>query len=123
MIHHNSLKDEDKTTFLNPKGILRINGHDCIARVGGCLRLILEDAYCSRYTIHLEADKMYHILKKHYWWGGMKKDIVKFVAKYLNYQQVKYEHQQLGGMMQRIFILKWKLEQITMNFTIGLPQL
>ncbi|XP_070025688.1 uncharacterized protein [Nicotiana sylvestris] len=35
------------------------------------------------------ATKMYHDLRKHYWWWRMKKDIVEYAARCLNYQQVK----------------------------------
>nr|XP_018627830.1 uncharacterized mitochondrial protein AtMg00860-like [Nicotiana tomentosiformis] len=33
---------------------------------------------------------------------------------------VKYEHQRLGGLLQRLDIPKWKWERITMDFVIGL---
>lgn len=36
---------------------------------------------------------MYHDLSQHYWWCGMKKDIVDFVSRCLTCQQVKCEHQ------------------------------
>ncbi|WMV19339.1 hypothetical protein MTR67_012724 [Solanum verrucosum] len=83
--------------------------------------MILEEAYCSDYSIHPEEAKMYHDMKQHYWWCGMKKDIVDFVAKCLNYQQVKYEHQRSGGSMQRMPIPEWKWDRITMDLVIGLP--
>ena len=55
------------------------------------------EAHHSRYSIHPGSSKMYHDLKEVYWWGGMKKNIVEFVAEYLNCQQVKLEHQNTGG--------------------------
>src|SRR5688572_8275278 len=64
---------------------------------------------------------MFHDLKQHYWWCGMKRDIVDFVAKCLNCQQVKYEHQKSGGPMQQMPIPEWKWERITMDFVTGLP--
>lgn len=39
---------------------------------------------------------------------SIKKDIVEFMAKYLSFQQVKYENQRLSGMMQRMTIPEWK---------------
>ncbi|XP_070039080.1 uncharacterized protein [Nicotiana tomentosiformis] len=36
---------------------------------------------------------MYHDLKEIYWWNGMKRNVVEFVARYPNCQQVKDEHQ------------------------------
>ncbi|WMV45492.1 hypothetical protein MTR67_038877 [Solanum verrucosum] len=42
------------------------------------------------------ATKMYRDLRGIYWWNGMKKDIVGFVAKCPNCQQVKVENHKLG---------------------------
>ncbi|KAH0784113.1 hypothetical protein KY290_003711 [Solanum tuberosum] len=55
-------------------------------------------------------------------WNGMKKDIVEFVAKCPNCQQVKVEHQRPGGLAQRIELPEWKWEMITMDFITGLPR-
>ena len=52
----------------------------------------------------------------------MKKDIVEYVARCLNCQQVKYEHQRPGGLLQQMTIPKWKWERITMDFVVGLPR-
>lgn len=41
------------------------------------------------------AVKIYHDLSLHYWWCGMKNDIIEFVFKCLICQQVKCEHQRL----------------------------
>jgi len=52
----------------------------------------------------------------------MKKDIVAYVARCLNCQQVKYEHQRLGGLLQKIEIPEWKWECITIDFVVGHPR-
>ena len=44
--------------------------------------------------------KMYQDIKPIYWWPTMKIDVVKFVAKCLNYQQVKTRHQAPAGKLQ-----------------------
>nr|GFD02050.1 retrotransposon protein, putative, Ty3-gypsy subclass [Tanacetum cinerariifolium] len=41
--------------------------------------------------------KMYHDLKQHFWWSGMKRDEAMFVSRCLICQQVKIEHQQASG--------------------------
>ena len=51
----------------------------------------------------------------------MKKDIMGFVARCLNCQQVKYEHQRPCGLLHQMDIPEWKWEQITMDFVVGLP--
>ncbi|WMV49701.1 hypothetical protein MTR67_043086 [Solanum verrucosum] len=52
----------------------------------------------------------------------MKKDIAEFMAKCQNCQQVKYEHQRLAGLLQRMSIPKWKWERIAIDFLVGLPK-
>lgn len=45
---------------------------------------------------------MCYDLREVYWWNGMKKYIVEFVAKCSNCQQVKVKHQKPGGTLQDI---------------------
>ncbi|WMV41268.1 hypothetical protein MTR67_034653 [Solanum verrucosum] len=44
------------------------------------------------------------------------------MAKCPNYQQVKVEHQKLGGLPQDISIPTWKWEDLNMDFIVGLPR-
>ena len=69
---------------------------------------ILKEAHNSRYSIHPGATKLYHDLQEFDWWNGMKRDIIDFVSKVPNCQQVKVEHQKQGGMTQDIDIPTWK---------------
>ena len=87
---------------------MRIKGRICVPRTGDLTRLIMEEAHSSRYSIHPGDTKMYRDLKQHYWWCRMKRDIVDFVSRCLNCQQVKYEHQKPGGVTQRMPIPEWK---------------
>ena len=52
----------------------------------------------------------------------MKKDIAEFVAKCLNYQKLKAEHQKRGGFLQEIQIPTWKWKDINMDFVVGSPR-
>ena len=49
----------------------------------------------------------------------MKRDITKFVSRYLVCQQVKAEHQRPAGLLQQIEIPEWKRERIIMDFVTG----
>ncbi|XP_070046013.1 uncharacterized protein [Nicotiana tomentosiformis] len=88
--------------------VLRMNGRICVPNVDGLRELILQEGHSSRYFIYPGTTKMYQDLRQHYWWRRMKKDIVGFVARCLNCQQIKYEHQRPGGFLQRIDIPEWK---------------
>ena len=65
---------------------------------------------------------MYHDLREVFWWEGLKKDIVEFVEKCPNCQQVKSKHQKPGGLLYEIQVLTWKLEDINTDFVVGLPR-
>jgi len=65
---------------------------------------------------------MYKDLKQHLWWYRMKREIARFVARYLVCQQVKAEHQRTTGLLQPLSIPEWKWKKITMDFVVGLPR-
>ncbi|XP_070041309.1 uncharacterized protein [Nicotiana tomentosiformis] len=85
MVHHGDAKE----VYIGDDGVLRMQGHICMSNVDGLRELILEKAYSLRYSIHPGAAKIYQYLRQHYWWRRMKKDIVGFVARCLNCQQMK----------------------------------
>ena len=96
------LRGEAKEAKIDEEGVLRIKGRACVPRVDDLINTILTEAHSSRYSIHPSATKMYRDLKQHFWWSRMKRDIVDFIAKCPNCQQVKYEHQRPGGTLQRM---------------------
>ena len=51
----------------------------------------------------------------------MKKDVVEYIAKCLNCQHVKAEHQRPAGLLQPLGIAEWKWENISMDFVGVLP--
>ncbi|GJU39931.1 putative reverse transcriptase domain-containing protein [Tanacetum coccineum] len=75
---------------------------------GDVRTLIMDEAYKSKYSVHLGADKMYYDLRDRYWWPGMKKDIAMYVSKCLNCLKVKTEHQRPSGLLQQLEIPEWK---------------
>nr|GEX36657.1 reverse transcriptase domain-containing protein [Tanacetum cinerariifolium] len=75
-----------------------------------------------KYSIHPGSDKMYHDLKKLYWWPNMKADIATYVSKFLTCAKVKAKHQKPSGLLQRPEIPVWKWERIKMDFITKLPR-
>eukprot|EP00253_Pinus_taeda_P009514 PITA_09514 len=61
-------------------------------------------------------------LRKEYYWPGMKKNVAEYLARCLECQQIKAEHQHLGGLLQPFPIPEWKWETISMDFITGLPK-
>ena len=65
---------------------------------------------------------MYSYMKQLYWCPRLKRDNVEFIAQCLVCQQVKAEHQRLGGKLQPLSIPEWKWENITIDFVSRLPK-
>eukprot|EP00253_Pinus_taeda_P031475 PITA_31475 len=83
---------------------------------------ILDENHRSPYARHPGYQKLITSLRKEYYWPGMKKDVVEYLARCLECQQVKAKHQHPAGLLQPIPIPEWKWETITMDFITGLPK-
>ncbi|KAA3482994.1 Gag protease polyprotein [Gossypium australe] len=76
---------------------------------------IIWEMRASPYSMHLGGNKMYWDVKKLYWWLGLKRDVIKFVAKCLTCQQFP------SRVLQQIKIPQWKWERIMIDFVSRLP--
>jgi hypothetical protein len=83
---------------------------------------ILHEFHHSPLAVHPGGTKMYHDLRRVFWWPGMKRDVATFVSKCLTCQQVKAEHQRPAGQLQPLPVAEWKWENVTMDFVTGLPR-
>lgn len=82
---------------------------------------ILKEAHHGYFNLHPGSTKMYHNLKRNFWWHGIRNDVSKYVSKCLICQQVKVEHQKPAGLLQPLDIPQWKWEIVSMDFVLGLP--
>ncbi|XP_022899304.1 uncharacterized protein LOC111412598 [Olea europaea var. sylvestris] len=89
-------------------GALVISNRLCVPDISELKKEILEEAHSSAYAMHPGSIKMYHTLKSHYWWNGMKREITGFVSKCPICQQVKPVHQKTAELLQPLPILEWK---------------
>ncbi|GAU51374.1 hypothetical protein TSUD_413070 [Trifolium subterraneum] len=103
-------------------GVIQFGNRICVPNDADLKRSILEEAHKSGFSIHPGSTKMYHDLKKNYWWPNMKTEIAEFVSRCIVCQQVKIEHQKPAGPLQPLEIPEWKWEHITMDFVTGLPR-
>ena len=46
---------------------------------------------------YLGQTRMLELIKRSYWWPGIKEDIKKYVQKCIKYQQNKVQHQKKAG--------------------------
>ena len=82
----------------------------------------MKEFHYSRFAVHPGGTKMYHDLRRQYWWKGLKRAVVEFVSSFLVCQQGKAEHQRPAGLLQPLHIPEWKCEHITMDFVTALPR-
>jgi hypothetical protein len=73
------------------------------------------------YMAHPRVTKMRGDLKPLFFWKGAKADIVNYMARCLECQQVKVENRHLVGLLQPCAIPESKWDVILMDFIVGLP--
>ncbi|KAJ0040166.1 hypothetical protein Pint_27159 [Pistacia integerrima] len=86
--------------WIRGDGMLMMGNRLCVPNAEELKREILEEAHSLAYAMHPGSTKLYCTLKEHYWWPGMKREIVEFVSRCLVCQQVKAEHQRPVGLSQ-----------------------
>jgi hypothetical protein len=106
---------------LENDGLLRFNGKIYIPPNEELRSFILGEAHRAVYMAHPGVTKMKADLKPLFFWKGMKADIVSYVERCLECQQVKDEHRHPTGLLQAHAIPKSKWEVISMEFIIGFP--
>ena len=82
---------------------------------------ILNEMHKPPYAGHPGYQKMVTSFRKKLHWPNLKADLVDYMSKYLECQQIKPEHQHLAGLLQPLPILEWKWEVIYLDFITGFP--
>nr|GEY43227.1 retrotransposon protein, putative, Ty3-gypsy subclass [Tanacetum cinerariifolium] len=114
--------DEQTEFRLDEDNVLWQGTRLCVPNDATLREALLTEAHSSLFSVHPGSTKMYHDLKQHFWWSGMKRDVATFVSRCLICQQVKIEHQWASGLLQPLDIPIWKWDEILMDFVIGLPR-
>ncbi|GKD72336.1 putative reverse transcriptase domain-containing protein [Tanacetum coccineum] len=112
----------DKSFEIHPDGTRCIKNRSWLPLFGGLRDLIMYESHKSKYFVHPGSDKMYHDIKKLYWWPNMKAIIAEYVSKCLTCSRVKAECQKPSGLLVQPEIPMWKWERITMDFVTKLPK-
>jgi hypothetical protein len=119
MVENNQAEDSDFK--VDDQGVLRFRGRICIPDDTEMRKMILEESHRSNLSIHPGATKMYHDLKKLFWWYGLKRDVAQFVYSCLVCQKSKIEHQKPAGLLTPLDVPEWKWDSISMDFVTSLP--
>jgi hypothetical protein len=83
---------------------------------------ILKEIHNVPYAGHLVHQKIVVAVKSQYYWLSMKKEIVEYIAKFMEFQKVKAEHRHPTRLLQPLPILEWKWEVVTMDFITKFPR-
>ena len=112
----------DEGWAIHTDGSLRYRGWVVVPQSTDLREEILREFHCSRFTVHPGGTKMYHDLRRQYYWSGMKRHVGDFVRRCLTSQQIKAEHQRPTGLLKPLEIAEWKWEHIMMDFVTHLPR-
>ncbi|GJR21202.1 reverse transcriptase domain-containing protein, partial [Tanacetum coccineum] len=77
-VKNENLRGMDKSFEIRPDGTRCIKNRSWLPLFGGLRDLIMHESHKSKYSIHPGSDKMYHDIKKLYWWPNMKAIIAEY---------------------------------------------
>jgi hypothetical protein len=84
--------------------------------------MILNEMHNVPYVGHPGYQKNVAVVKNHYFFPGMKKEIVEYISRCMECQMFKVKKSHPAGLLQPLPIPEWKWEVVIMDFNIGLPR-
>ena len=83
---------------------------------------ILKEMHNVMHDGYPRYQKTVATVKSHYFWLGMKKEIVEYIARCMECKKVKVEHRHPTGLLKPLPIPEWKWEVVTMDFITEFPR-
>jgi hypothetical protein len=93
---------------LEADGTLLYKNKIYIPNVQNLKLMILNEMHNVPYAGHPGYQKIVAVIKSHYFWPSMKKDIAKYIARRMECQKVKVEHMHPTGLLHPLSIPEWK---------------
>ena len=90
----------DEGWAIHTNGSLQHRGRVMVPQSADLREKILKEFHCSFFAVHPGGTKMYHDLRRRYYWSRMKKHVGEFVHRCLTFQQAKVEHQRPVRLLQ-----------------------
>ena len=82
----------DEGWAIHMYGSLWYRGRIVVPQLANIREEILREFHCFRFAVHPGGTKMYHDLRRQYYWSEMKRHVRDFVRRCLTCQQIKAEH-------------------------------
>jgi hypothetical protein len=84
--------------------------------------VILKEMHNVKYGGHPGYQNIVAIVKRHYFWLDLKREIAEYITRCMECQKVKAEHRHPAGLLQPLPISEWKWEVMTMDFIARFPR-
>jgi hypothetical protein len=85
--------------------------------------MIFHEMHNVPYGGHLGYQKTVAAVKSHYFFLGMKRKILEYIARCMECQKVKSKHRHPTRLLQLLPIPEWKWEVVTRDFITGFPRI
>ena len=85
-------------------------------------REVCGQAHDSPYSGHFGQTKTIDLVQRHYWWPGMRKDIIEYVRTCDTCQRCNYSRLKPAGLVQPLHIPTSPWEAVSMDFIMDLPK-
>ena len=91
---------------LGEDGLLTYKNKIYIPNVAYLRRIVMDEIHQAPYSGHPGYQKTIATSRKQYFWPEMKKDIAKYISKFMKCQQVKVEHKHPVDLLQPFPVLE-----------------
>jgi hypothetical protein len=122
MIQQGKMPQKVDNYNLGINGILLFKNKIFVPNVQDLKHMILHEMHNVPYAGHPRYQKIVDVIKSHYFWPVMKREIVEYIARCTECQKFKAEHRHRTWLLQYLPIHEWKWELVTMNFITGFPR-
>ena len=113
----------DRAAFkVDEKGFIWFKDRLYIPNVLEFKLFIMNEMYKPPFAGHPGYQNMVTALRKQFFWPSLKTNVIEYLSKCIEFQQVKTEHGQLATLLQPLPIPQWKWEIISLDFITGLPK-
>jgi len=116
-----ALKKEDRLTW-KEDGVVYMEGRIYVPNNKKIKEEILKENHDLADIGHPGQHQMLEVIKRTYWWPGLKNDVNKYVQGCFKYQQNKIQHQKKAGELHPLDIPEGPWQEISINIIGPLPK-